>query len=181
MGAALFPPLLFMGFYMVAFFRDPTLGLLSVVFLAFVGIGLTRYVPGAPLGLSIDAILFLTFLAMLFQIHNKPRWDLIMNPLFYVSVIWMGYAVLELANPEARSRVAWFYAMRGVHLYMIMTVPLVFAIWNKRKYMFQFIYLWFILSNLGTLKGIMQNTIGVDYAEKAWLDAGGCHSTYPIW
>ena len=127
LGAGLFPPLLFMGFYMVAFFRDPTLGLLSVVFLAFVGIGLIRYVPGVPLGLSIDGVLFLTFLAMLFQINNKPRWDLIMNPLFYVSVIWMGYAVLELANPQARSRVAWFYAMRGVHLYMLMTVPLSFC------------------------------------------------------
>lgn len=172
LGAAAFPPLIFMGFYMVFFFRDPRLGLYSTIFLAFIGIGLTRYAPGLPLGLAIDGVLFLVYIAYFFRIEDRPEWKMAHSGLVYACYIWMAYAFFELVNPEARSRVAWFYAMRGVHLYMIMIIPLVLSTWNKRKYLTHFIYLWFILSLLGTFKGIIQNTIGVDYAEKAWLDAG---------
>jgi hypothetical protein len=88
-------------------------------------------------------------------------------------MIWFGYALLELVNPEANSRVAWFYAMRGVSLYMILTVPLVFMLWRKPKDVERFLILWAIFSVIGTFKGIGQKVFGVDPWEQAWLDAGG--------
>jgi len=86
--------------------------------------------------------------------------------------IWYLYAVFQLFNPEAVSRVAWFYAMRGVAFYMFLTVPLVFILFNKKKDIDLFLKIWAILSILGTLKGIMQKYFGVDPFEQAWLDEG---------
>ena len=75
-------------------------------------------------------------------------------------------------NPEAISRVAWFYAMRGVSLYMLMTIPLVFILFHKKRDLEHLLKIWAILSIIATLKGIMQKVFGADAYEQAWLDAG---------
>ena len=48
-------------------FSDPSIGLMATVIMAFFAIGITRYVPGIPLGLSIDGLLALTFIAVFFK------------------------------------------------------------------------------------------------------------------
>lgn len=169
-GLLLVLPCLF--FYVFYLFKDPKIGLFTCVILAFAGNGLTRYVPSVPFGLSIDGILVLTYVAVFFQTKNKANWKLASNMLTWCAVIWFGYNVLELVNPEARSRVAWFYAMRGVALYMLLIIPLTSVLLKKQKDMDMFILLWFICSLAGSLNGIKQQQIGVDRFEQAWLDAG---------
>jgi hypothetical protein len=82
-------------------------------------------------------------------------------------------AIFQLVNPEANSRVAWFYAMRGIAFYMILTIPLVFILLRKPEDVERFVTLWAIFSLLGTMKGMMQKFFGVDPWEQRWLDAGG--------
>ncbi|MCF8365222.1 MAG: O-antigen ligase family protein, partial [Bacteroidales bacterium] len=86
---------------------------------------------------------------------------------------WYGYSLFQLVNPEAQSKVAWFYAMRGVSLYMLLMIPLVLMLMRDHKDLNKFLYLWGILSLLGTFKGFMQVTFGPDHWEQAWLDGGG--------
>ena len=155
-------------------FNNPRLGLMSVFVVEFFVLGLGRYVQGVPMGLAVDGLLIITYIALIFKhFYEKVDWSPTKNLLTYLAMIWMGYAFLELVNPEANSRVAWFYAMRGVSLYMVLTVPLVFMLWRKPKDVERFLILWAIFSIIGTLKGIGQKIFGVDPWEQAWLDAGG--------
>jgi hypothetical protein len=56
---------------------------------------------------------------------------------------------------------------------MMLLIPLVLLLIDSRKKLNMIFLLWATFSILATLKGILQNTIGVDSFEKAWLDAGG--------
>jgi hypothetical protein len=56
---------------------------------------------------------------------------------------------------------------------MMMIIPLALLFINTNRKLDIFLVLWGVFSLLATFKGILQNTIGVDPWEKAWLDAGG--------
>ncbi len=154
-------------------FLYPRVGLLAIFVLNFTALGINRYVP-APWGLSIDGILVLTYLALFLQsFRTKIKWINAKSDLTLLAAIWYGYALFQLVNPEAVSRVAWFYAMRGVAFYMLLIIPLIFILFGKKKDMHVFLMIWAVFSILGTLKGIMQMTFGVDPFEQKWLDSGG--------
>jgi len=119
-------------------------------------------------------MLALTFIAIFFQaFHRKIVWKNAANELTILTLIWFGYAVFQLLNPEAGSRVAWFYAVRGIALHMFLMIPLVFLLFNKQADLHRFLMIWGVFSILGTLKGMMQKYIGVDPFEQRWLDSGG--------
>ena len=157
-------------------FVNPKLGIYLLIILGFFVTGLARYVPLAW-GLLIDGILVIIYLALFFKgFAIKIPWHLAKSPLTLVVSIWMGYIFLQIGNPEAQSKEAWFYAMRGVALYQWMAIPLLFMLFNKQKDLDTFFILWGILSVLGTLKGIQQFQFGVDPFEKRWLDQGGAET-----
>lgn len=158
--------------FLLAIFLYPQLGLYVVFFQAFVILGISRYLPGAW-GLTIDGVLFLIYGVLFFNsFHKKIPWYKAKNDLTLLALIWYGYILLQIANPEAASRVAWFYAMRGLGLYMLLIIPLVFIIFDKKKQLRGFYIIWGIMSFLGTLKGAQQLLLGVDPFEQAWLNAG---------
>lgn len=160
--------------YLNRIFVKPELGLWSVFVVEFFVLGLGRYISGFPLGLTVDGLLVLTLIAVIFHwFYEGIDWSPTKNLLTYLAMVWFGYAMMQLVNPEANSREAWFYAMRGVSLYMFLTVPLVFLLWRTNQHVKKFLMLWAIFSIIGTLKGIYQKIFGVDSYEQAWLDAGG--------
>ncbi|MFA6125843.1 MAG: O-antigen ligase family protein [Bacteroidales bacterium] len=161
------------AFVLIRIFKDPRFGLFLAFGFSFFAIGLSRYVTAIPFGLGIDAILVLVLIALVLgrgrHLDWKPGW----NDFTVVSLIWMGYIVMEIANPEAVSFTAWFYAMRGVAFYQILMILIGFLILKDKKDLKVFLIIWFVISILGALKGIMQIKIGCDPWETAWLDAGG--------
>ncbi len=160
--------------YFNRFFSDPRIGIYTIVILGFIAIGLTRYIRNIPFGLSVDGFLVLTYVAVFFRYFNEGiKWQNANRDLTYLAIIWFAYTVLQLVNPEALSRTAWFYAMRGISLYMLLLVPLSFMIFNRLRFLYIFLYLWGIFSILGTLKGLQQLYIGPDSAEQFWLDTVG--------
>jgi len=160
--------------YFNRFFSNPRIGIYTIVILGFIAIGLTRYIRNIPFGLSVDGFLVLTYVAVFFRYFNEGiRWQNANRDLTYLAIIWFSYSILQLFNPEALSRTAWFYAMRGISLYMLLLVPLSFMIFNRLKFLYVFLYLWGIFSILGTLKGLQQLYIGPDSAEQFWLDTVG--------
>ena len=160
----------FLLFFLYLLFTYPKFGLYSTIFMGFAANGLARYIE-APLGLAIDALLVLTYLAIFLK-KEKYDWTKAKNGLTYASIIWMLYSFFEIFNPEARSFEAWFYAMRGVSLYMLLAIPLTFVLFNSQKDLDKFLNIWLILSLIGSLVGIKQLLFGVDAFEQAWLDAG---------
>ncbi|MCD6112701.1 MAG: O-antigen ligase family protein [Bacteroidales bacterium] len=169
--------LLFLPFIIVYFnffFKIPAIGLISVLIFAFTAIGLNRYILNVPLGLSIDVFLVLTYIALFFKLfYEKEKWALIKNDLSLIALIWFIYGLLEFFNPLALSKLAWLYAMRGMSLYFLLTIPLAYLLFNDFKYLKNFLYIWAFFSILATLKGCMQLYYKPDYAEQRWLDAGG--------
>jgi len=152
---------------------NPKIGLFSIFVMDFIANGLNRYVS-LPWGLSIDAIFVLVYLALFLKsFRAEVPWRNAKTDLTLLAVIWYGYVLFELLNPEAVSRLAWFYAMRGIALYMLFIVPLIFILMDKRKDLDMFLIFWASLSILASLKGIQQHLIGVDPFEQRWLDEGG--------
>jgi len=164
--------------YLYKFFANPRIGFVSVLVANYFAIGLGRYIP-APVGLTVDALLFLTLLAVIFsQFNHKVNWKGAGTDYTYFTLFWFGMTLFQLINPEAVSREAWFYAMRGQALYLVLAVPLVYLIFNKPRDFQLFITLiaWFTL--LAVAKGIMQKYLGVDRWEQVWLNQPGNRSTH---
>jgi len=155
-------------------FTHPAVGIYALLFAAFTAIGLTRYIRGVPLGLSIDGLLVITIIAIFFKyLSGSVDLNLLKRDIVYLMLIWFGYAVLEFFNPLALSRTAWFYAMRGVSLYPLLLIPIALLYFSKLKNLYGFLVFWGIFSILASLKGLQQKYIGLDPAEQYWLNTVG--------
>lgn len=167
--------------YLNRLFANPSYGITTILILGFTAIGLTRYIQGVPLGLSVDVTLVLTYIALFFRYFNeKIDWGPAKNDLTLLAFIWFMYSILQFFNPVAASRVAWFYAMRGMSLYFFLIIPLAFLLFNKMKHLNQMLYIWAVFSILATIRGWMQINIGLDRWEQHWIDTiGGV--THVLW
>ncbi len=164
--------------YLYKFLSNPRIGFVSVLVANYFAIGLSRYIP-APVGLTVDALLFLTLLAVIFsQFNQKVEWKNAGTDYTYFVILWFAMTLFQLINPEAVSREAWFYAMRGQAFYLVLTVPLVYLVFNKPRDLQLLITLcaWFTL--LAVAKGLMQKYMGVDRWEQVWLNQPGNRSTH---
>ncbi|OYU95927.1 MAG: polymerase [Bacteroidetes bacterium B1(2017)] len=159
--------------YLIWLFNDPKVGLLSVLHFSFLANGMSRFVPGnIPWGLIIDALLILTVLATIFKV-NKEDSKKMNNPIFFIMFVWFLYTMVQVVNPEAKSKEAWFYAVRGVSLYLIQMIPLILILMNKKEDMDTVIKIWFMWSLISAFYGFKMDILGVTAGERKWLDDGG--------
>jgi hypothetical protein len=171
-GVGLLLAIFFGGIYIYLVFKNPILGFYTTIGLNFVILGMGRYVKGYPLGFAIDGIIILTFLALIFsKFRERVDWSPINKNVTILAVIWLGYFMFQLINPEARSVQAWI-AGRSIGFYFFFFVILTFMFINTNKRLDTFLYVWGVFSILATLKGLVQFFFGVDAAEQAWLDEG---------
>ncbi len=160
-------------FFLNRIFNNLKLGLNFVFVINFVLMGLTRYVNIPSVGMILDGSLILIYIAFFFEnFYKKFDYSILKNDLVYLSLIWFGFIVLEIANPEARSVEAWFASMRGEALYMVLLIPLIYLMYNKPKNLDTFLLIWGIFTILGTIKGAQQLIFKPDMWEQKWLDAG---------
>ncbi|MDP5157663.1 MAG: O-antigen ligase family protein [Flaviramulus sp.] len=171
-GVGLLLALIFGGVYLYYLFTYPIIGFYTAIVLNFTILGIGRYIKGLPLGFAIDGILVLTYLALfLNRFRTRVDWSPAKKDVTLLVTIWVGYAIFQLANPEARSIAAWVSG-RGIAFYPFLFVPLTLMLINTNKKLNYFFYIWAFFSVLGTLKGIMQMIFGVDFAEQEWLNEG---------
>ncbi len=163
--------------FLVKIFENPKIGLGYVLCISFFASGLARYVP-IPWGLTIDIILFISILAVLFKQWKHTDWSPINNDLMRIGLFYFLFTVLELGNPEARSPVAWFYAMRALGFYQLMAFGLVFYLYRKAKYLDVMLFIISFVSLMGAIWGMRQKFIGTDAAEDYWLYVVGHEETH---
>ncbi len=155
-------------------FNYPEIGVITLLIFSFVAIGLTRYIRGVPLGLGIDGFLVITYIAMIFKnFYTKVNFGQANRTATWFMMAWFVYGILELFNPLALSRTAWFYAMRGMSMYPVLFLPLGFMLFNRLRHLYLFLYIWGVFTILATLKGLQQLYLGPDFAEQYWLDTVG--------
>lgn len=163
----------FVLIYLTLFYKYPRTGVYTALGLGFVLPIFGRYVPlPVPWGLGIDILLVLTYLILFFKHWKYLNFKLARNIVVFLMSLWMGYIVLQIANPEARSVAAWFYTMRGLGLYQFLIIPLGFILFNRKKDWYNFFNLWIGFSLLGIFWAMKQDFFGVSAQEQAWLDAG---------
>ncbi|MEC9486635.1 MAG: O-antigen ligase family protein [Prosthecochloris sp.] len=173
----------FVAVFVIMVFRLPSLGLFTALFWGFFGIGAIRYmsyylgtVP--KLGLAIDGLLVLTFLAFFLTNYRNADWKPAQNGLTVIVLGWLGYNILQIANPQSHSVIAWFYAVRGVALYLAGYIILAFLVLKQKKHVDIFLMVWLGLSVISVLWGIRQNYIGLDPAEQQWLSTPKHRATH---
>lgn len=162
---------LIIGFVALIFYY-PRMGLISFIVYCFINPSLGKHIEGPQFGLGQDGILLLTWLGVIFYRTNKFRFRHLNNDLVWMAVVWFIITVLQIANPQRPSVIGWFYEMRSSTLYWVLTIPLVFLVFNKKSDLDLFLKLIIAFSFAGALYGIKQLFIGVDAAENRWLEAG---------
>lgn len=164
-------PFIFAFLYLI--FSYPIIGLYTAIIFGFTILGLAIYID-FQVGLLMDGILFLTFIALIFnKFYDKIDWKPAKKDITLLAIIWFGYSLFELFNPESRSVIAWLNGIRGISMYMLLIVVLTLLLINSNRKLEIFFLIWGSMSLLASLKGIVQNFWGVDSYEQAWLDSGG--------
>jgi len=162
----------FVFLFLFLLFRYPIIGLYTAISLGFILLGIGRYISGIPIGLAMDGILILTLIALVFnRFYDKIDWTPVKKDVTLLAVIWFGYALFQIVNPEARSFAAWFSG-RGISFYMLLLIPLTLLFIDSDRKLNLIFYIWGFFALLVTLKGIMQIKVGVDPWEQAWLNEG---------
>jgi O-Antigen ligase len=152
----------------------PGYGIVLTLHIAFSINGLGRYAD-FPFGLLTDFMLVITLIITLFHVKRKDL-SLLNNGLMAFVVIWFLYTVMQLLNPEPHYFEAWFYAVRAASLYLIISVVLVFLVFNTEKDLDVFFRIWLTGSLLGALYGIKQLYFGLNSAEQYWLATKGANT-----
>lgn len=158
--------------FVVLVFLKPKAGVIFFLVYCFVIPGLGRHIPGPQFGLGQDGLLVLTWLGVIFHRGERFRFRHLNNDLVWLAVVWLIITVLQIANPERPSITGWFYEMRSATLYWVLSIPLIFFVFNKRSDIDLFLHTIIIISFLGSLYGMKQLYMGVDQAEIRWLEAG---------
>ena len=164
--------IIFVIVFIYLFLKRPDFPLRLAFIFSFFAIGLTRYID-APIGLGIDFLLVLTWIAVGLKNNKNFEWKNARNVSVLFVVCWFFYIFLQLFNPESLGTEPWFYAMRGMALYPMLMLPLIYILLNKKVDISWMIKTWFIISVLAALKAFVQKYIDCDSYEKIWLAQGG--------
>jgi hypothetical protein len=167
------------GLLLIAyFFTNTYANMIAALLAGFFSSGLGRYI-GAPWGLLLDIFLVIAWLSLVFRV-KKVDWSPLKNDIMWVALLWYGFVMLEILNPESNGLECWFYAMRNNGFYQLLSFGLVFIICRDKKYLDKFLILSSFLSVLGSLWGLRQFMFGVDYAEHKWLYIDGNSLTHVL-
>ncbi len=163
-------------FFTVIGFQKPPLFYFATIIASFLISALGRYLPGIPFGLSIDVLLLLALLAVLFRKNKEASIGQINNIYLIALASWVIYSLLQLANPSSPSLAAWFYANRGLSFYPLLVSVITFFVIQKRSQLDIFLVVWATWSLAGTFWGIKQHFFGVTDVEQQWLNAGAANT-----
>jgi hypothetical protein len=168
----------FLAIYLNLLFKKPIVGLYTSIAFGFILLGVHRYVEVPQIGIFMDSILVLSFISIFFKnFDQRIDWKPAKKDITLLAGIWLAFGLMSVANPELKSVEVWLSSFRGVSVYMFLVIVLTLLLMTTRKSINIFIYIWAIFSILVTMKGIMQEYLGVDQWEKAWLD-GGAYKTH---
>jgi len=122
-----------------------------------------------PLGTIMDGLQVLLVFGMFVQMKKDKDWAIFKSPITVVALIWVGYNIAELANPQAGSRLAWVYTIRPVAIILLTYLVFMYSI-RSVKYIRLLFKVWLILTIIGAAYAFKQEYIGFDAFEKAYLD-----------
>ncbi len=118
-----------------------------------------RLIPNVPVGIGLDLMILIMVSGRIYRLQYERDWSSVKSPITAILLIWVVYNLAQIANPQAASRVAWFYVIRPAVGYLM----LYFMVWqaiksaSDSKRLFHFIL---FLSAIAGLWGIYQGIYG---------------------
>jgi O-antigen ligase len=147
----------------------PQFGILTILILSYFIFSLIRLDLGIPAGTLADGVEMLLLFGFFLKQKAVRDWSIVRDPVGIMLLIWIGYNLLQIANPTAASRMSWVYTIRSVAF--VMFLYFVFSL-HIRTIRFVRIILgtWIALSTCVALYALKQQYIGFSSAESAWLE-----------
>jgi hypothetical protein len=155
--------------FVVAVFYEPKYGLIAFILFCFVIQILVREIGGFPFGILGEALLVLTWIAVMTNSSQKFNWSNTKNDLFYLTLLWFLINLLEILNPADASLMGWLQEVRGTSLIWFLTVPLSLILFTRVKDLNVFLIIIIGMSLLAALNGVKQLYIGPFPGEQAFL------------
>ncbi|MPR32104.1 O-antigen ligase family protein [Salmonirosea aquatica] len=142
----------------------PKFGIVVLLITAYFLFFFLRLGLNFPIGTLMDAMEWLLILGMILTFRNTTDRTVFKSPVAMMIMVWVGYTVLQVANPWAESRMAWLYTVRTVGAVTLMYYVFVYRI-DSIAYLRLLVRLWVVLAFLGALYGFKQEYLGFAAAE----------------
>ncbi len=125
------------------------------------------YAPPIPLGVILDLLAVLAFIAIFFAKDEERDWKLLNSPITYLYLVIVVYQFLQVFNPSATSFTGWAVALRGNTSFLLYIV--FFQMLSSFEQVKKFTKVWIVLSAAVGLYGIYQEIFGLTYFERNWV------------
>jgi putative inorganic carbon (HCO3(-)) transporter len=148
----------------------PQFGIIVLLVSAYLVMWVNRLLLNYPVGTLIDALELLLAVGFIIKHKYDKNWGFINDRISLMIMVWIAYNALQIANPDAESRLAWLYTIRTVavvtftyflFMYHIKTVEFIRLIFK----------IWIGLSAIAAVYALVQNYHGYFGFEKRWMEA----------
>lgn len=163
--------------YLIFLFKNPMLGLITLIVYSFLSGFIGREVIELPSSLM-EILLITTWMAILF-VKSKDL-SVVNNDFCILMLVWFVISVLEVLNPADASIEGWMAELRSVALYPLLIVPMGFLLIKTNKNLNVILILFLTMALIACLNGIKQLHIGLSENEQAFINGGGA-VTHMIW
>jgi len=147
----------------------PKFGICFLLIAAYLIMWFSRMGIDFPLGTVMDALEGLLIFGLLLKLKFNPKWQIYKNPISIIVLVWVGYNVLQVANPTAESRLAWLYTIRSMALVMLMYFVFLFHI-NSVSFIRLILKIWLGLAFFAAIYAFKQEYFGFFAFEEAGLN-----------
>jgi hypothetical protein len=148
----------------------PKSGIFILLTLAYILMFFTRLGITFPVGTIIDAVEGLLVLGLLLKQKAERNWSTFRNSIGTIIIIWIGYNILQIANPDAESKLAWIYTIRSIAIVAITYFIFLYHIRDVR-FIRNILKLWIALSLIAACYAFKQEFIGFSVFEQQWLSS----------
>lgn len=150
----------------------PKFGIILLLIMSYMLFVLTQLGLSGPIGTIMDGLQILLVFGMFIQMKKDKNWAIFKNPITWVALIWLGYNLAEVANPQAGSRLAWLYTIRPIAITILTYFVFMFNI-RSVKYIRLLFKIWLVLTCIAAAYAFKQEYIGFSDHEQAFLDTPG--------
>jgi putative inorganic carbon (HCO3(-)) transporter len=146
----------------------PRFGIVVFLIMSYLIMWILRMGVGVPLGTLMDAMEALFILSIFIHQKKKKDWSSFKGPISTWILVWLGYNIIEVANPSTEARMAWLYTVRSVAVIMLMYFVFSYYVTTK-KFIKQLFKIWIALAAFGALYALKQEHIGFFGFEERYL------------
>lgn len=146
----------------------PKFGIFTLIIGSYLLMWVIKMGLNFPMGTLMDGLYALLLLSFLLHQKMHPEWKSLQHPISYLLIVWILYNLLQVANPEAASRLSWLYTIRSVAIVALMFF--VFLHFIRSIEMIRVIFkVWMALALFGALYALKQEYFGFASFENKML------------